>query len=162
MPTPVLPLPLYSQYESPPIMQTLQRLLLKHSDMRQNRAAKKLITEKKKKKDPLLVERCFYVACLGDEPDSEDSDAEEARHRNDRQRQVVSMIKDGTLLPKELAFLSFVVDEQIDEFWLQPRKYVESHANDTSHSLTMQNIKQRTRFWPGFVDPDGEPIYGHG
>ena len=62
---------------------------------------------------------------VGPSSSSEDSDAQEARMRNERQRQIVRMIKEGTLLPTELSFLNFLVDEQIDEFWLQPRKFVE-------------------------------------
>lgn len=78
-----------------------------------------------RKAGSLLVEKCFYISVMEDEPDSEDSDAQDARMRNERQRQIVRMIKEGTLLPTELSFLNFLVDEQIDEFWLQPRKFVE-------------------------------------
>lgn len=138
-PAAALRLPLLSVYEAPPIQQTLQRLLLKHSDMPQNRRVKKMMGEKKRER--LLVDRCCFVSVLNDDPDSEDSDAAGAKQRNDRQRQIVRMIREGTLLPKELSFLNFVVDEQIDEFWLQPKKYAEEHQNDQSHGLSMQNIK---------------------
>ena len=98
-------------------MDKFQWILKTHVDRPQHRVMKRIKKIKKAGLAP-LTDSCAYLSVIQSDHDSSDSDLEEHLKMVERQKEMIRMIEHGSLLPKELAFLNFTIDDQVEQFWL--------------------------------------------
>lgn len=105
-----------------------------HSDRPQHKNAPRWARVRKVDKNS--AEYCSYVTNLPDS-DTDPSDSEEydleallagkgkKKKEQDRTAQLMQLVGEGSIIPAEVAFLDFIVDEEVEKFWLRPAQRID-------------------------------------
>ena len=105
-----------------------------HSDRPQHKNAPRWARVRKVEK--LSAEYCSYIMHLTDS-DTDVSESEgldldallegraKKKKAQDRANQLMQLVGEGSIIPAEVAFLDFIVDEEVEKFWLKPAQSLE-------------------------------------